>query len=88
MVSAAIEMNEYDCVNEAYLVIFLFAAASAAAPGVCDDIGRYDCAILLLLLLLLLLLSWTTTPTTTTSTTIINIFTSAKEVMYLSRFVG
>ena len=34
MVSAAIGMNEYDCVNEAYLVIFLFAAASAAAPGV------------------------------------------------------
>jgi len=25
MVSAAIGMNEYDCVNEAYLVIFLFA---------------------------------------------------------------
>ena len=39
MVSAAIGMNEYDCVNEAYLVIFLFAAASAAAPGVCDDIA-------------------------------------------------
>jgi len=45
MVSAAIGMNEYDCVIEAYLVIFLFAAASAAAPGVCDDIGWYDCAI-------------------------------------------
>ena len=45
MVFAAIGMNEYDCVNDAYLVIFLFAAASAAAPGVCDDIGRYDCAI-------------------------------------------
>jgi len=42
MVCAAIGMNEYDCVNGAYLVIFLFAAASAAAPGVCDDIGRYD----------------------------------------------
>ena len=45
MVSAAIGINEYDCVNEAYLVIFLVAAAFAAAPGVCDDSGRYDCAI-------------------------------------------
>jgi len=36
MVSAAIAMNEYACVNVAYLAVFLSAAASAAAPDVWD----------------------------------------------------
>jgi len=30
-------------VNEAYLAIFLFAAASAAAPGVCDGMTVPSC---------------------------------------------
>jgi len=34
MVSAAIAMNEYACVNGAYLAVSLTAAASAAAPDV------------------------------------------------------
>ena len=52
VVSAAIGMNEDDQVNGMTLAIFLFATASAAAPDVCDDVGRYsiglyeyDCAI-------------------------------------------
>ena len=40
MVSAATDTNEYDRVSAAYLAIFLSAAASAAAPAVCDDSGR------------------------------------------------
>ena len=34
MVSDAIAMNDYARVNEAYLAVFLSAAASAAAPDV------------------------------------------------------
>ena len=43
IVCAAIATNEYeyDCVSGEYLAISLFVAASAAAPGVCDDNGRY-----------------------------------------------
>jgi len=51
----------YQCVNGAYLVIFLIAAASAAVPCVCDGSMQVrlchrvgDCDIPLLLLLLLL----------------------------------
>jgi len=35
MVSAAIAMNEYACVNGAYLAVFLSAAASAAVIFCC-----------------------------------------------------